>query len=103
MLSKRNVSQVNYRQSLVILSVSAQHDRDRQKTYKKESLTNKQQKKNMKELKYEAPKVEIIEVAVEKGYASTTGFFSFDNNENNINVVDEDERTWGDLWSGKVH
>lgn len=85
-----------------MLSVSAQHDRDRQKTYKKESLTNKQQKKNMKELKYEAPKVEIIEVAVEKGYASTSGFFSL-GSQDEIKVVDEDEGTWGDLWSGKVH
>lgn len=57
----------------------------------------------MKELKYEAPKVEIIEVAVEKGYASTSGFFSLGSSEDEIKVVDEDEGTWGDLWSGKVH
>lgn len=55
----------------------------------------------MKELKYEAPQVEIIEVAVEKGYASTSGLFSV--GEDNIRVVDEDEGTWGDVWSGKVH
>lgn len=57
----------------------------------------------MKELKYEAPKVEIIEVAVEKGYASTSGIFSLGSSEDEIKVVDEDEGTWGDLWSGKVH
>ncbi|MBQ8608427.1 MAG: hypothetical protein IJ417_09625 [Bacteroidaceae bacterium] len=57
----------------------------------------------MKELKYEAPKVEIIEVAVEKGYASTTGFFSLGSSEDEIKVVDEDgEGTWGDLWSNKT-
>ncbi len=55
----------------------------------------------MKELKYEAPKVEIIEVAVEKGYASTSGLFSV--GEDNIKVVEEEDgSTWGDLWGDKI-
>lgn len=57
----------------------------------------------MKVLKYEAPKVEIIEVAVEKGYAATSGLFSI-GEEDQIKVVEEDEgSTWGDLWGGKIH
>lgn len=56
----------------------------------------------MKVLKYETPKVEIIEVAVEKGYAATTGLFSI--GEDEIKVVEEDEgSTWGDLWGDKIH
>lgn len=52
---------------------------------------------------YEAPRMEVIEVAVEKGYAATGGLDAYGDDTNgdyNFGGRNTNERsgTWGNLW-----
>ncbi|MBQ8360904.1 MAG: hypothetical protein IJX44_03035 [Bacteroidaceae bacterium] len=50
---------------------------------------------------YEAPRMEVIEVAVEKGYAATgeeiEGYAS-DSDDSEFGGANYSTRTWGNLW-----
>ncbi|MBQ8361914.1 MAG: hypothetical protein IJX44_08225 [Bacteroidaceae bacterium] len=47
---------------------------------------------------YEAPRMEVIEVAVEKGYAATVEGYASDSDDSEFGGASERRGSWGNLW-----
>ena len=47
---------------------------------------------------YEVPRMEVIEVAVEKGYAATVKGYASDSDDSEFGGANYSTRTWGNLW-----
>lgn len=64
----------------------------------KTSILNNSEKINRCVNNYEAPQVEVIEVAVEKGYAMTVTGEGSDSDDSDFGPANYSTRTWGNLW-----